>query len=110
MERNPSKEIRRGNISLMTGVESQIRKNGHSRHVVEALPVRLDRPAGLVEVDALDAEEGEEHRRHVEVRLLAVGDLADPVLVRVEVDAAQRHARRRERGEEDRKSTRLNSS
>src|SRR5436309_1600580 len=80
----------------MPAFETKIRANCHSRYFVEALRVRLDRSRGLVEVDALDAEEGKEDRRHVEVRLLAVGDLADPVLVRVEVDAAHRHARRRE--------------
>src|ERR1043166_9516351 len=79
MERKPSKEIRRGNISLMAAVETQIRENGHSRHIVEALAVRLDRARGLVEVDPLDAEARDEHGRGVEVRLLAMGDLADPV-------------------------------
>src|SRR5439155_22920181 len=96
----PSKEIRRGNISLMAPFEAKIRTNCHSRHFVEALRVRLDRSRGLVEVDALDAEKGKEDRRHVEVRLFAMGDLADPVLVRIEVDAAHRHARGRELREE----------
>src|SRR2546423_757528 len=100
MDVKPSKEIRRGNISLMPSFEAKIRANGHPRHFIEALRVRLDRSRGLVEVDALDAEEGKEDRRHVEVRLLAMGDLADPVLVGIEVDAAHRHARRRELDEE----------
>src|SRR3954449_8756218 len=73
-------------------VHAEKRAQRHSRHLLEALPVRLHRTRRLVEEDPFDAEERDEHRDQVEVGLLVAGDLVDPVLERIEVDAAHRHA------------------
>ncbi len=48
-------------------------------HFLEALAVRLDRSRRLVEKDALHAKERHEHGDQIKIRLLAVGDLTQPV-------------------------------
>src|SRR5580765_5647930 len=81
------------------GIDLQVLQHRHSDGILEALCKRRDGPLRLVEEDPLHAEEGDEHRDQVDVRLVAAGKLPQPVVERVEVDPAHRHARRRE-GEE----------
>src|SRR5947207_172860 len=74
----------RGNMS-----QSEVLRKRGPDGVLEALRVRLDRPRRLVEEDALHAEQRHEHGDQVEVRLVLVRHLADPVVEGVEVDPAQ---------------------
>src|SRR5207253_3402320 len=51
----------------------------HADDLLESLPVRLDRTGRLIEKNALDAEQRDEHRDQVEARLVAARELARPV-------------------------------
>ena len=51
----------------------------HSDDFLESLPVRLDCSGGLIEENALDAEQRDEHRDQVEARLVTARELARPV-------------------------------
>ena len=70
-----------------------------SHDLLETLRIRLDRPGRLVEENPLHAEQRDEHRHQLDLRLLVARDLVDPVVERIEIDRPHRHARRRERAQ-----------
>src|SRR5216684_5770160 len=80
-----------GRQSVARAVEPEELADGRAGNLFEALAIRLDGAGGLVEKDPFDAEERDEHRDEIEIRLLVAGDLMDPVLERIEIDAAHRH-------------------
>src|SRR5207237_4531724 len=83
----------------LCGPARQVLPDADADDFLEPLAVRFDRARRLIEEHALDAKQRSDHRDKVEVRLLPFRQLPQPIVKRVEIDAAKCDARRRQSGE-----------